>query len=544
MIQKHMIHNAILCELGFQNQYKVWRFSMESKRQFHWSVVLLFAVSLLTGCGLSPLSGPAVTLTPTPSPTPTPIALIHMDLSEIALQLSDLTSGFQMTEHSPSSDEQNVINYYSVSYGWSTTGIGNVIRVFENETFASEYFQSDTEDSNPDTQFETPVLGDESVGSQLELMGIKTVIIAWRHKEAYVFLRYASQESTMQYAVEAAIRLAQKIDARLSGDSLPVKISEAPTVTATALPSTAGLEILTGPDYLIYDGQVHTIVGEITNSTDHWFDSFRVHATYYDSRGNVLFEDTPLVKIVPIPPNDKAPFILSSDVGGAASSVVSYQLQGLEGEKSDAPPYEDLQTTKESESEAYGYHDIAGEVINTGASDCEFTKIMGAYYTAQDILVDVAYTYAEADILHAQESSLFLLTTTSPYDHYRLWVTCDPTHPDTSIPVTAATAMPSTSEYSLLCDINTQSYGFEITGETGAVQTTYNNEAKSFNYDSSGMMTGITISVNRDLLFTASQHDYHIEGTITVNQTTNEVTYDVTATGAAFGDSTQTCKKP
>ncbi len=102
----------------------------------------------------------------------------------------------------------------------------------------------------------------------------------------------------------------------------------------------------------------------------------------------------------------------------------------------------------------------------------------------------------------------------------------------------------ATPKYALKCNINTQEFGFEITGETGSVESTFNNESTSYNYDSSGAMTGVTVAVNRDLLFKISQNKYHIEGTITVNQTTNEVTYDITATGDTFGDSPQTCKKP
>lgn len=100
------------------------------------------------------------------------------------------------------------------------------------------------------------------------------------------------------------------------------------------------------------------------------------------------------------------------------------------------------------------------------------------------------------------------------------------------------------TKYELKCDINTQEYGFEIVGETGATETTFHDESTSYNYDPSGILAGVTVAVNRDMLFTESQHTYHIEGTITVNQTTNEVTYDITATGDAFGNSPQTCKKP
>lgn len=99
-------------------------------------------------------------------------------------------------------------------------------------------------------------------------------------------------------------------------------------------------------------------------------------------------------------------------------------------------------------------------------------------------------------------------------------------------------------EHELKCNINTQEFAFKITGETGEVEITFNNESDIYNTDSSGVITGVTTTVNRDLLFTSSQHKYHIEGTITVNETTNEVTYDITATGDTFGDTPQTCKKP
>lgn len=103
---------------------------------------------------------------------------------------------------------------------------------------------------------------------------------------------------------------------------------------------------------------------------------------------------------------------------------------------------------------------------------------------------------------------------------------------------------PGQSNYSLKCIIDAQEYGFEITNESGTVQSTFNNESTSFDYDDDGFRTGITVHVNRDLLYTNSGHNYHIEGTITVNQITNEVAYDITATGDAFGGSPQTCKMP
>jgi hypothetical protein len=203
--------------------------------------ILITLLVLLTACGLGQLFGPTLTPTPTPlptsTPTPTPIPLSQIDLSKIALQPSDLSSNFQRTENSTSTTEQNVINFYSVSFGWSTTGIGNVIRVFENETLASQFFQTDINDVSPDNRIDIPMLGDEAVASRFELLGIKTVMIAWRYKETYIFLRYASQEATSQLMVDESIRLAQQIDARLKKSNGEVPAIDLNTPEAVALPT-------------------------------------------------------------------------------------------------------------------------------------------------------------------------------------------------------------------------------------------------------------------------------------------------------------------
>jgi hypothetical protein len=110
-----------------------------------------------------------------------------------------------------------------------------------------------------------------------------------------------------------------------------------------------------------------------------------------------------------------------------------------------------------------------------------------------------------------------------------------------SLLLSGCAAKPS---YTLKCDINTESFGFEITGETGPLQSTFNSESQNYEYDTSGQISAITVNVNRDLLYETSKNTYHIEGIITVKKATNEVTYAVTATGDALGNSPQTCKAP
>jgi len=97
--------------------------------------------------------------------------------------------------------------------------------------------------------------------------------------------------------------------------------------------------------------------------------------------------------------------------------------------------------------------------------------------------------------------------------------------------------------YTLKCNIDTEEYGFEITGESGPVQVTSNGESQKTTYESGGV-SAITVDVNRDVVYENSKNAYHIEGTIAIKPPTGEVTYDITATGDTFGDSPQTCKKP
>ena len=93
------------------------------------------------------------------------------------------------------------------------------------------------------------------------------------------------------------------------------------------------------------------------------------------------------------------------------------------------------------------------------------------------------------------------------------------------------------------CNITTESYGFEIVGESGQVSTTMHDEATSYQYAPSGQRSGITVNINRDLTFTNSKNTYKIVGKIILDLIANSVSYDITATGGTFGNNPQTCKK-
>ncbi len=88
----------------------------------------------------------------------------------------------------------------------------------------------------------------------------------------------------------------------------------------------------------------------------------------------------------------------------------------------------------------------------------------------------------------------------------------------------------------LKCNITVEKYGFEIVGESGQV-------TKEVHDTMTGLGTGFKLDINEKWTYTNSKNTYNIVGTITVDQTANAVSYDVSATGGAFGETAQTCKK-
>ena len=106
-----------------------------------------------------------------------------------------------------------------------------------------------------------------------------------------------------------------------------------------------------------------------------------------------------------------------------------------------------------------------------------------------------------------------------------------------------ATKPSPTPTTKLECDITAQSYGFKVIGETGEVTTTYNGESTSYQYGPGGEIDEAIVTINRTMTYSDSNDTYTLEGTINANLQNNTVTYDVTATGGAFGNNAQTCSQ-
>jgi hypothetical protein len=113
---------------------------------------------------------------------------------------------------------------------------------------------------------------------------------------------------------------------------------------------------------------------------------------------------------------------------------------------------------------------------------------------------------------------------------------------NTSTPTSTSTpTVTPTPVFSLECNITTEDFTFEILGESGPVEITSNNESTSYHFSNSNV-DSITVEINRDMAYDDSNHSYHLEGTIQVDLTTDELSYSITATGATFGSLPQTCE--
>jgi len=114
-----------------------------------------------------------------------------------------------------------------------------------------------------------------------------------------------------------------------------------------------------------------------------------------------------------------------------------------------------------------------------------------------------------------------------------------PTPTPTPVPPTPT---PTPPPCALKCNIDAESYGFDITCESGSVTKEMSNST-SLEYDPSGQVSKATVTVNQKQTYSSSGNTYHIVGTITAHLIAGYAEYDIEVTGGAFGDTPQICKK-
>ena len=84
--------------------------------------------------------------------------------------------------------------------------------------------------------------------------------------------------------------------------------------------------------------------------------------------------------------------------------------------------------------------------------------------------------------------------------------------------------------------MDTETYGVEITCESGTATVTYNDSIK---YE--GQV--IRVKLDQERTYQNTGNTYKIVGDIVVDKSTDKVSYHITVTGGAFGEVPQICEK-
>jgi len=210
----------------------------------------------------------------------------------------------------------------------------------------------------------------------------------------------------------------------------PTSVPANPTpVPAAATPTSQAadvLEIYGGHTYQAYD--YFHVVGEMLNPTNDWLEYVKIVATFYDANGTMIGTEFTYTELDVVPPEDRGVFELSVDATSLGGSVDSYELQ-VQARAASEMPYQDLVAEVSNQYEEYDYWHLEGLVQNTGSRDCEFVKVVGAFYDSTDTIVGVDFTYTDLDVVGAGSQSPFDLAADylPQWDHLRIWVQGRPT---------------------------------------------------------------------------------------------------------------------
>jgi hypothetical protein len=217
----------------------------ERRGTIHWIKgfpVLLFSLLLVLGCssiqGLispsTPTPTPTQTFTPKPTSTPTatptetpiPVPLAERDLSDIALQASDLPEGFlefdlpnielllDQMEDDLGAVAENVEKGFICLFSSEDDQIfTNLILVFSDSSYARVAFDEMIAETDGD-EVDIPLIGEESVGLDDSDDYNISYIVAWRFHEALVALVYSGGDDI---DMDEVVRLAEVIQSRMEG---------------------------------------------------------------------------------------------------------------------------------------------------------------------------------------------------------------------------------------------------------------------------------------------------------------------------------------
>jgi hypothetical protein len=200
-----------------------------------WLVLLVFLFPMLSCTTIKeaiwpPTATPTPTVTPTPTPTntptPTSVPFAQRDLKELALQLSDLPSGFTETDI-PDIDQllgqsegaaanalrENLeTGFASLYMSGSSTIYLNMILVYTDAAAAESAYNAYAEAMAVGDELDVPLIGEASMARGLTSQGLTSYALVWRYHEAIIELDYVGKDDI---GIDEVVRLGQIVQSRI-----------------------------------------------------------------------------------------------------------------------------------------------------------------------------------------------------------------------------------------------------------------------------------------------------------------------------------------
>ncbi len=200
-----------------------------------WLVLLVFLFPMLSCTTIQeaiwpPTATPTPTITPTPTPTSTPtptnVPLAQRDLKELALQKSDLESGFTETDipdvrqmlsqaQGAAADalQENLETGFAVVFVSKSSAIYvNMILVYTDTAAAESAFGTYDDALTAGEVLDVTQIGDDTIARGLTASGMTSYAVVWRYHEAIIELDYLGQDDI---GIDELVRLAKIVQARV-----------------------------------------------------------------------------------------------------------------------------------------------------------------------------------------------------------------------------------------------------------------------------------------------------------------------------------------
>lgn len=170
------------------------------------------------------------------------------------------------------------------------------------------------------------------------------------------------------------------------------------------------LELANISNYVDAGGTLH-FVGEVVNTGEVAVESVNVSIVLFDDAGAQIAMEEWAIPMNYIPAGQTSPFeVLFLDPPEGASRWEAY-VDAIPADFMLDYTYADLVFSEHSSrAPDYGDLEILGVVENVGEFDATFVQVVATVYGAEGNVVAVDYTFVEADVLGAGESSPFTMT--------------------------------------------------------------------------------------------------------------------------------------